>query len=324
MSDLLEIGKEYPPAGEDAAIANLRDLHLKVQHVQPGPNRRGEHPKQHAGVWAAFTVRTDIPPEFRIGIFKEARGYTAFVRFSNGRTADDRLPDAHGMAVKVLIPQEGQAAPLQQDFLTADHPIFFAENVQRVFDFLAATASGTPSSQLAATTYPKLIGFTSVAKSNLLNTTYWSQTPYKLGDGAVKYLALPSPDNPVIPLDDSPDCLRGAMHEQLTFRKIAAQFDFCIVPQTDAKTMPVEDPTVEWTSAPVRLATLSIYPQKFDSPEQMTFVENLQWSPWNSLPEHSPLGGINRARRGVYQDSQDLRHRTNQVQALAPTGRESF
>jgi hypothetical protein len=40
----------------------------------------------------------------------------------------------------------GAAAPFQQDFILADHPIFFARNVQHIFDFLAATAAGTPDS----------------------------------------------------------------------------------------------------------------------------------------------------------------------------------
>ena len=40
--------------------------------------------------------------------------------------------------------------------------------------------------------------------------------------------------------------------------------------------------------------------------------------------EHMPLGGINRARRTVYQESSDLRGQTNAVQAVALTGREIF
>src|SRR5713101_5877908 len=111
VGQMLELGKEYHPPGEDTAIAKLRDLHLKVQHVTPGPNRRGEHPKQHAGVWATFEVGGEIPSGFRIGSFREPRSYTSFVRFSNGRSADDRLPDAHGLGMKVLIPREGEAGP---------------------------------------------------------------------------------------------------------------------------------------------------------------------------------------------------------------------
>jgi hypothetical protein len=321
----LEIGKEYPPEGEGAAIDELRSLHLKVHQAQPGPSHRGEHPKQHAGLWATFRVEKDVPERMRVGLFAAPRRYTALVRFSNGRGPDDRKPEVHAMAVKVLVP-DGQGPPREQDFIVADHPVFFARNVQHVLGFLAATVKGTPVAELAAGDYPKVAGFSSLATASLLAMTYWSQTPYKLGDGAVKYLVTPSQDEEgvAIPLGDSPDRLREALVEQLTFRKIGARFDLSVNPQTDADGMPVEDPTVEWTSAPVRLATISIYPQRFDTPEQMAFFENLSWNPWNARPEHRPLGGINRARRLVYEDSSALRHRTTGVAPAVPTGRESF
>ena len=320
-----EIGKEYPPEGESTAIEQLRALHLKVHRVQPGPSHRGEHPKQHAGLWATFRVEKDIPEPMRLGLFAAPRSYTALVRFSNGRGPDDRKPEVHAMAVKVLVP-DGQGPPRMQDFIVADHSVFFARDVQHVLDFLVATVKGTPVPQLAATGYPKLVGFSSLATTSLLAMTYWSQTPYKLGERAVKYLVTPSQgdEGPAIPLGDSPDCLREALVEQLTLRKIGARFDLSVNPQTDADAMPVEDPTVEWTSAPVRLATISIYPQKFDTPEQTAFFENLSWTPWNALAEHRPLGGINRARRGVYDDSSALRHQTTGVAPATPTGRESF
>ena len=324
----MEIGREYPPPGEDKAIEKLGALHLQIQQKQPGPDKRGEHPKTHAGIWATFKVESDIPRELRTGIFAEQRSYSALVRYSNGRTADDHLADVHGMAVKVLIPNQAEPSgpPLQQDFILADHPVFFAKNVQHIFEFLAATASGVPASQLAMSTHPKLIGFTNQAKASLLMMTYWSQTPYKLGDGAVKYLLIPSTkqESPTVQLADSPDFLREALVEQLTLQKVGAQFDFCVNPQADAEAMPIEDPTVEWTSPPIKLATISIYPQKFNSPEQMSFVENLAWSPWNCLPQHSPLGGINRARKSLYRDSRDLRFKTNGVQSAPVTGREVF
>ncbi|MEA3211388.1 MAG: hypothetical protein QOE70_4445 [Chthoniobacter sp.] len=323
-SELLEIGKEYPPSDEAAFMEQLRALHLKVHRVQPGPEHRGEHPKQHAGLWATFAVEKDLAPELRVGLFAEPRTFTALVRFSNGRAFDDTKPDVRGMATKVLVPQEG-GLPLQQDFLTADHPVFFARNVRHAFEFLAATASGTPSAQLAMSTHPKLVGFTKPATSSLLAMRYWSQTPYAFGTGAVKYHLRPAADTaPAIPLSQSPDFLREALVEQLTLQKQPAQFDFCVQRQTDAAAMPVEDPTVEWSSEPTRLATLTIYPQRFDSPEQMHFVENLSWSPWNALPQHVPLGGINRVRRLVYQESSALRHDATGTPPAAPTGRESF
>jgi hypothetical protein len=187
------------------------------------------------------------------------------------------------------------------------------------------TVKGVPIPDLVPK-YPKLIGFTSVAATSLTAMSYWSQTPYKLGEGAVKYLVTPSAstDGAAFPLTGSPDCLRNALIEQLTLQKTGAQFDLSVNPQTDAETMPIEDPTVEWSSAPVRVATIAIYPQKFDAPEQMAFVENLSWNPWNALPEHRPLGGINRARKFVYEDSADLRHKTTGKAPVIPTGREWF
>lgn len=321
----LEIGKEYPPDGESAVIEQLRALHLKVHQAQPGPTHRGEHPKQHAGLWATLRVDESVPASMRVGLFAQPGEYRALVRFSNGRGPDDTKPEVHAMAIKALVP-DGNGPPRMQDFIVADHSVFFARNVQHVFEFLVATVKGTPVPQLAATDFPKLVGFSSVATTSLLAMTYWSQTPYKLGDGAVKYLVTPSApeQSPAIPLGKSPDCLREALVEQLTVRRIRASFDLSVNPQTDADAMPIEDPTVEWTSRPVRVATISIDPQQCEVPEQMAFFENLSWTPWNALPEHRPLGGINRARKLVYEDSAALRHKTTGMSPVIPTGRESF
>jgi hypothetical protein len=320
-----EIGHEYPPEGESVAIEQLRALHLQVHQAQPGPTHRGEHPKQHAGLWATFEVADDIPEAMRVGLFATPGRYTAIVRFSNGRGSDDTKPEVHAMAVKVLVPN-GSEPPRMQDFIVADHPVFFSRNVQHVLEFLAATVKGTPVAQLAANGYPKVVGFSSVATRSLLDMSYWSQTPYKLGDGAVKYVLTPSATTSGTPiaLTHTADCLRDALIEQLTVQKRGAQFDLSVNPQTDAETMPIEDPTEEWTSAPVRLATIAIHPQPCDVAAQMAFVENLSWTPWNALPEHRPLGGINRARKVVYEDSSALRHKTTGQSPIIPTGHESF
>jgi hypothetical protein len=321
--ETLQIGKEYPPAGEKEAIEKLQALHLKVHEGQAtGPKLRGQHPKQHAGVWATFSVARDIPNEMRVGIFAQPRSYTALVRFSNGGPIEDTKPAVHAMAVKVLLPNGEGAPPLPQDFIVADCPVFFARSVQHMLEFVEGRIHGT----LVPQNFPKLAGFSTVATKSLLDMSYWSQTPYKLGDGAVKYLVRPldNEQRPSIPLSASADFLREELIEHLTHRKLGEHFEFCVIPQADASAMPVEDPTVEWTSAPVRLAILSIYPQKFDSPDQMGYFENLSWSPWNALLEHAPLGGINRARKFIYNDSSALRHNATAQAPVNPTGRESF
>ena len=109
------------------------------------------------------------------------------------------------------------------------------------------------------------------------------------------------PANAPIPSNPSPDYLREAMVRQLSERDVV--FDFSVQFQTDAVAMPIEDPGTAWneTLSPFqKVATLTIPRQKFDSPEQLDFGDNLSFNPWHSLAAHRPLGGINRLRRAVY------------------------
>jgi hypothetical protein len=56
----------------------------------------------------------------------------------------------------------------------------------------------------------------------------------------------------------------------------------------------------------------------------MAFCENLAFNPWRSLPEHRPLGGINRVRKDLYQELAKFRHQRNGVSYTEPTGDENF
>ena len=79
----------------------------------------------------------------QVGLFATPRSYTALVRFSNGRGQDDTKPEVHAMAVKVLVP-DGNGPPRIQDFIVADHPVFFARNVEHVFGFWPPRSRGRP------------------------------------------------------------------------------------------------------------------------------------------------------------------------------------
>ena len=80
----------------------------------------------------------------------------------------------------------------------------------------------------------------------------------------------------------------------------------------------------EARSPPIEVATIRIPRQTFDSPAQQAYCENLSFTPWHSLPEHRPLGGINRVRKAVYLAVSTLRHRLNQAPRVEPTGMERF
>jgi hypothetical protein len=68
-----------------------------------------------------------------------------------------------------------------------------------------------------------------------------------------------------------------------------------------------------------KVATIRIPRQVLDTPEQNAFDEALSFTPWHSLPEHQPLGSINRARKAVYQATSEQRHQEMRVAMEEPT-----
>ena len=125
---------------------------------------------------------------------------------------------------------------------------------------------------------------------------------------------------PPPPPSRSKDKLREALSSHLASRE--ARFDFLVQVQTDPVAMPVEDPTVGWdeaTSPYRKVATIRIPPQVCDTPEQMACCENLSFTPWHALPEHRPLGAINRARKVIYEALSARRHELNRVPRREPT-----
>lgn len=104
-----------------------------------------------------------------------------------------------------------------------------------------------------------------------------------------------------------------------------ATFDFMVQFQSDPYSMPIEDSGVAWDEAVspfIKVATLNIGRQDFDSAKQREFGDNLSFNPWHCLPEHRPLGGINRARRQVYVALSAFRHKRNAVISREPTSEE--
>ena len=101
-------------------------------------------------------------------------------------------------------------------------------------------------------------------------------------------------------------------------------FDFMVQFQEDAAAMPIEDPTVEWASPFIKLATIKIPRQHFTSVSQGTYGENLSFTPWHCLKEHQPIGGVNRARKAVYIALAAFRHKLNGALDKEPVSMEDF
>jgi catalase len=101
------------------------------------PALREAHAADTGCARAIFQVDPDISTELRHGVFATpGKEFDAWIRFSNGNSEvlSPRLPDSRGMAVKLmgvdgpkLLDDERET----QDFVMANKPIFFVEDLSR-------------------------------------------------------------------------------------------------------------------------------------------------------------------------------------------------
>ncbi len=349
----MELGEERIPPGEDVAIGRLVRASELLLDRTTTPVRRDQHPKHHGCVRAEFRVLDDLPDASRVGLFREPRAYPAWIRFSNGGQQDDRKPDAHGMAVKLMGVEgpkvlDDERDATTHDFVMVDNPIFFLRNAVHygVFSSALLKAKGKEKSALRSSLFflpakirelgtvaflffvprrlsefGKLLKFVSKKIGSPLTTRYWSTTPSLFGPGrAMKFSARPVGEAATIPVGASADYLRETMVARLA--RDGADFDFLVQLQEDPESMPVEDPTVPWdeSRAPYRpVARIHIPVQEFDTAERREFCENLSFTPWHAIADHRPLGGINRTRKPVYSTLSRLRHELNGVPMGEPT-----
>lgn len=327
------LAQENPPPGEAAYINDLAER-LKAKIIKDnagGIMRRDAHPKMHGVVKAEFIVEPDLPEALRVGVFKQPATYPAWIRFSNqdGTINPDIDKDIRGMAIKLMgVPGEKllehEKDEQTQDFIVISTNVFVTKDVQE-FDGLIKALTGSVLAKIVffLTHWRVVWNLLQSMKTfaNPLQIRYFSTTPYLFGNTAAKYSAIPVVDAPdAIPANPSADFLRDAMISQLA--RGEARFDFAVQLQTDAATMPIEDPGKAWPedASPFRkVATIRIFQQSFDSAAQREFGENLSYTPWHSLPEHRPLGGINRARKVVYRAISIFRHEQNNAPRREPT-----
>lgn len=323
-----ELGEAMAPS-EEATAEAISQLIEQSLHKQYGSGllRRDAHPKAHGCVKAEFQVLDNLPARLASGIFIPGKTYQAWIRFSNGSSnpkAADIRRDARGMAIKVmgisgsslLTDAEGAST---QDFIMINHPVFFASDPGRYLSFMRA---GSRDDMVGKLMVPFALGAkgTLIALqtlnsriSNPLQTRYWSMVPYQLGTGpdrqAVKYSAR-SCSATIDPMPDKPahDFLRDALRHQLLAGD--ACMELMIQPRT-SRAMSVEDSMTEWTEedAPFYpVARLHVLQQVFDTPVQNAFCESLTFNPWHALPEHKPLGSMNRLRKIIYDHISRVRH----------------
>jgi Dyp-type peroxidase family len=332
---------ESVPQNEPEAIARIvqavRDT-FERDYASVRSALRAQHAKAHGCVRAEFVVGSDVPQDLRHGLFARPGTYAAWIRFSSAPARpgpDSKRNITHGAAIKVMGVAgekilESQRHETTQDFLLANSSEFVCRNASD-YAVLLPRMFENKLWKFFIGTYPwkwHVREFVNVMRairrkvSNPLQTRYWSQTPYALGPHAVKYSLKPHGRRKrTRSVPKSANYLEQAMARQLAGSG-EASFDFLVQLRGDPRKMPVEDPTIPWreAAAPFRkVATIRIPAQDFTSRERKSFSEGLSFTPWHSLPDHRPLGGINRVRGEVYKEVSKLRREKNDVPQREPT-----
>lgn len=333
------IGQEYPSPDESEISNRTLEMILETSRKNyPSGTRvlRDAHPKAHGCVRATFDVANNVPANLAHGIFAKPNSFPSWIRYSNGAPEfpnSDKEGGIRGMAIKLMnVPGEklltDEKDARTQDFLLISFPILPVGEPSEYLKIFEARFTGSPMKYFFGWN-PfkwKLRAFGIVRKiraakvADPFEVRYFSTTPYRLGDTAVKYSTKPCELTGVkIPENPGDNYLREAMVNRL--KSGGACFEFQVQPQIDPVAMPLEDSSIEWdeTASPfVTVAKIQIPSQEFDTEALNRTCDNLSFTPWHSLPDHQPLGGINRVRKAAYEGVSKFRHEQNKEKRQEP------
>lgn len=332
---------EQVPPGEAAMTQDIIQTAIRIVDKYRTDTRylRDAHAKAHGCVRAELSVDSDLPAQWRQGVFSEpGKTWQAWMRLSNGNAYPqfDNISDARGMAIKLLdVPGTpllaSQQARHEQDFVMFNHPNFFVSDVAEYRQNIAAQAEGKRAMAFFPSWDPRtwqirhvFIAFATLSKApdTPADATYYSVAPYRYGSANAKFRVIPEPSAcPAYNLPamnrDQPNFLRGALYQQLSTDRQPACFALQVQLQDANRYMPLEDTSVEWKESDSAFRTvghLRLPPQDFDTPEQNLACDNMRFSPWHGIEAHQPLGGINRLRKAVYEAVADYRNARNAAQ----------
>ncbi|HZZ43621.1 MAG TPA: catalase family protein [Tepidisphaeraceae bacterium] len=303
---------------------------------------RPVHAKSHGLLKAELTVHPNLPEPYAQGLFSSPNTYPAILRISTvpGDILADSISTPRGLAIKilnipgpvlpshspnttqdfVLVNAKSFPAPDAKAFLKLQHIIEKNANDPELFKELVSNLArgtnavlglvGAQSTTLAQLGHPE---------TNPLGETYGSCAAIRFGNYIAKIIVEPSSQNLKDLFNKHVDVnfhfsgLRDAITE--FFKTQTAQWTVKAQLCTDLKSMPVEDPSIEWpeTQSPYHpIATLTATPQDSYSPARRVYVDELlSFNPFHALEAHRPLGNIMRARKKTYEASSQFRHTMN-------------
>lgn len=310
-----------PDEAQRFALYARQFAQLQDRKSQRYGNGRALHRKQLLGARATLQVMPGLPEFAAQGLFAQPGTYDALVRLSNGGMdkASDRQPDVRGFsfAVTGVIGQSalGSGPATQQCFALINQSQFAFPQSAEFVDFVVAAAQGKGALlkfligrfgilggprrllKLAANLGKPFAGFA--------NESFYSAAPIACGAYAVRVRLVPDPSNGQAQADANLDW--GA---DLSRRLAngALSYSLELQPFVDEQTTPIEDASVNWPTAYVAVAQLTLFQQTCAPDNALSQeVEAGIFDPWSALAAHRPLGDVMRARKVVYFQSQQGR-----------------
>lgn len=309
-------------------IINMLKEKLQKDY-SPGSTKRDAHPKSLGLLKAYFIVEKNLPPKYKVGIFKEEKTYSTFIRISNSspKINSDKMKDFRGFSLKLLDvhgPRCSKDEKTTQDFLFINNETMPIGTLKLFHDAIYYTTKSNPFIFGVKLLFSGKIGILKDIRQNQkhdsspLDIRYFSTTPYMFGEKKVKYSLVPrSIYKSKLPKDMSSTYLTNNMKIHLDSHE--AIFDFMV--QFQAKGMPINDASVKWSESKspfIKLATLKIPIQEFTTKEREELGEVLSFSPAHCLVSHRPIGDINIARIKIYEEMSKFRHDRNKEELFEP------
>lgn len=295
--------------------------------------QRGFHAKG-TGVRARFRIADEIRnhKDLQTSLFRPGAEYDARVRFSNARSeiCPDSKLDQRGVAIRVMLAEGGDSQADNegniQDFLMTNTPVSFAPDPIRFMEVgeLLLEHSQEPPLQMLIKLSVRLMwkyGFRDAGRIMIKlsppiwyqtwqTTQFWSRTPFKFNDYAVKFKLQPCEQRGrrVLSLfkgSSEPDYLKKRLEERLQQGDV--RFDFQVQRFVDKEQTPIEDASKKWKTDFQTIAHLIIPKQRVEETLNLQ-IHRMAFDPWHTQ-DHRPLGSMNRARKIVYRASADERLR---------------
>lgn len=298
----------------------------KRNNERTGSNARALHVKSHAGAVGKLVVTPADP--FRGGVFREAREWPVYVRYSNGssKSQHDKAPDARGLAIKLVgVPGKKIIGALAdastQDFLFVPTPAIPFRTPHEFVAFVRAASQTKSPLALVG----KLLGAFGIGRglqvlrrltqepkvTSMVSHRFYTAVPVRIGDVAVKLALFPIPSGAVRTLPPSASGGKHGLREDLVHALSVGPVEYSLRAQAfvDEKTTPIEDASVIWPEANnpyVEIGRLVLPQQDVTAArgkEIEALVESFSFDPWHAIEEHKPLGAVMRARAVAYREA---------------------